>query len=138
MKNKLLFLTIITIFWVAVTGCITVQNSEERALGEKLYKEHCAECHGEGAQGEDPQNQNGGFNAQGKRLAPALNGTAHSWHHSPKLLLRYIQEGSRDKSSPMPSYGDILNKNESLAIIAYYQSLWPKEIRQNYEKRFNK
>jgi len=120
------------------TNCVSTTNSEDIRLGEKLYKENCAECHGEGAQGQDPQNQNGGFNAQGERLAPALNGTAHSWHHSPELLLRYIQKGSVDETSPMPSFKGTLSIKESLAIITYFQSLWPQDIIQNYEKRFKR
>lgn len=113
-------------------------NDKEIELGKKLFHEHCAECHGENAQGQNLKNPYGGFDSQGERIAPALDGTAHSWHHSPKLLLRYIQQGSIDKSSPMPSYAKILSKKESLSIIAYYQSLWPEDIRQKYFKRFKK
>ncbi|MBU0674514.1 MAG: c-type cytochrome [Proteobacteria bacterium] len=137
MKNILPVLVMI-ISGTIITSCITTESSQERALGKNLFKVHCVPCHGQDARGQDPLNPNGGSTAQGKRLAPALNGTAHSWHHPPTLLLHYIQEGSIDKSSPMPSFGDTLSKKESLAIITYIQSLWPEEIRRKYRERFAK
>jgi mono/diheme cytochrome c family protein len=126
----------LTIFGAMITNHSNAATNNDIIIGAKLFHEHCSECHGEGAQGQDTKSPYGGFNDQGERLAPALDGTAHSWHHSPKLLFRYIQQGSIDKSSPMPSYGEILSKKESLAIITYYQSLWPEKIRQKYFKRF--
>jgi mono/diheme cytochrome c family protein len=69
-------------------------------------------------------------------MAPALNGTAHSWHHSPAYLFNYIKKGSMVGNSSMPAFGDELNRQKILAIIAYFQSLWPEAIRKMYFEKY--
>jgi mono/diheme cytochrome c family protein len=109
---------------------------EAQPEGEALYHNYCAGCHGHKAVGEDPGQPWGGWREDGSRIAPALNGTAHSWHHEPALLFNYVKSGSVDPESPMPSFGNILKDDQIRAIILYYQSLWPEKIRRIYEKRF--
>lgn len=104
--------------------------------GDALFHEYCASCHGEKAAGADPANIQGGWRKDGSRIAPALNGTAHSWHHEPELLYDYIKSGSVAPDSPMPSFGEDLDDTQIKAIIKYFQSLWPEKIRGIYEKRF--
>jgi len=104
--------------------------------GKELYERHCALCHGDAAVGQNRDYPAGGWDGNKMRLAPALNGTGHAWHHSPSLMYRYIQHGSIDESSPMPSFGDRLGENDIRTIIAYVQSLWPDKILQHYRQRF--
>ena len=104
--------------------------------GQALFNRYCADCHGEKAVGQDPAMPSGGWRDDGSRVAPALNGTAHSWHHEPELLFDYVKTGSVDPESPMPSFGDDLNDGQVQAIIDYFQSLWPGKIRNIYEGRF--
>lgn len=104
--------------------------------GDTLFHQYCAACHGVKGVGEDPANLQGGWRKDGSRIAPALNGTAHSWHHEPELLYDYIKSGSVAPDSPMPSYGDELGDAQIKAIIEYFQALWPEKIRGIYEKRF--
>jgi len=105
--------------------------------GKALFARYCAYCHGERAVGQDPENNpNGGWRDDDSRIAPALNGTAHAWHHSPELLFDFVKTGSLDPESPMPSYGDRLDDAEVWAIISYFQSFWPERIRKIYEGRF--
>ena len=104
--------------------------------GDALFHQYCASCHGEKAVGEDLANLQGGWRKDGSRIAPALNGTAHSWHHEPELLYDYIKSGSVAPDSPMPSYGDELDDAQIKAIIEYFQALWPEKIRGIYKSRF--
>ena len=101
-----------------------------------LFKEHCSACHGDEAAGQDPSQPSGGWDENDNRLAPALNGTGHAWHHPPSLLYQYIKEGSIDKNSPMPALGDRIVDGDIKAIVGYIQSLWPDEIMNKYKERF--
>lgn len=104
--------------------------------GKTLFHTHCSVCHGQEGTGEDPQWLNGGWREDGTRIAPALNGTAHAWHHEPQLLYSYVKDGSIDTTSPMPSFGDQLTDEQIWSVIRYIQSLWPEKIRKIYEERF--
>ena len=56
-----------------------------------LYQNNCASCHGLKL-----QEQNGWkskLDEDGHRLAPPLNGSGHSWHHSPDYLFKIIKYG---------------------------------------------
>ena len=116
-------------------------NSNEMKItqsGAYLFKKHCAPCHGSNAVGQDPSQPSGGYDADMNRIAPALNGTGHSWHHPPELMYEYIEKGSIDESSPMPSFGSILKDDDIKGIITHINSLWPDEIIEQYRKRFQK
>ena len=104
--------------------------------GKALFHAHCAGCHGENAVGQDPEQPNGGWREDGSRIAPALDGSAHAWHHEPELLYQYVQSGSVDPESPMPSFGGVLDDAQIRAVIRYFQSLWPERIRESYGQRF--
>ena len=104
--------------------------------GEKLFHLYCADCHGEKAVGQDPAWLSGGWREDGSRIAPALNGTAHAWHHEPELLYDYVKTGSVDPESPMPAFGDELDDAQVWAIIGYFQSFWPDKVRKIYVGRF--
>ena len=104
--------------------------------GAVLFQKHCAHCHGEKAIGQDPTQPSGGWDDKMNRLAPALNGTGHAWHHPPELIYEYIEKGSIDKTSPMPSFGNILTDKDIKSIIAYINSLWPDKIMDGYRARF--
>jgi mono/diheme cytochrome c family protein len=118
------------------TTLVTPAVSEKISDGDALFQQYCATCHGLKGVGEDLANLRGGWRKDGSRIAPALNGTAHSWHHEPELLYDYIKSGSVAPDSPMPSYGDELDDTQIKAIIEYFQTLWPEKIRGIYEKRF--
>jgi len=110
--------------------------SDELSDGKVLFHTYCSMCHGREAVGQDPSRPNGGWLDDGTLIAPALNGTAHAWHHEPELLFSYVKEGSVSSESPMPSFGDDLSDNQVWSIIHYYQSLWPERIRKIYLKHY--
>ena len=102
-------------------------------LGNRLFQQHCAACHGSEAQGTENWKQT---DADGHYPPPPLNGTAHAWHHSIPQLARSIKEGGVKLGGKMPPFGDRLNNGEILALIAYFQSQWPDELYQAWHQRF--
>jgi len=101
--------------------------------GKKVFKDNCAVCHGERAQGlvKDWQKPL----PDGKYPAPPLNGTAHAWHHSKDLLLRTVNNGGIALGGTMPPFKDKLTQAEKEAVIAYVSSLWPDNIYDTWAKR---
>ena len=103
------------------------------AIGEPLYQQHCAACHGVKGQGlaEDWKKRL----PDGSYPPPPLNGTAHTWHHSMSVLVRTIQRGGAEFGGKMPAFAGQLSTAEMLAIIAYLQNWWPEEIYQAWQQR---
>ena len=135
-NKKIIILVFITLMVAAYTNLYSANNSADLETGRKLYLDLCAGCHGNNAEGQIPERRGGGLDENNVPIAPALNGTAHTWHHPPKLLFRYIDKGSIMKGSPMPAFGDTLNKQEILSIISYFQSLWSEKRRQWYLEKY--
>ena len=104
--------------------------------GKKSFQQHCSACHGENGIGQDPQNPAGGWEAEGKRIAPSLSSEGHAWHHSPAMLFSYIKDGSIDDTSPMPSFGAVLKDTEIESIVFYVESLWSERIQKIHKERF--
>ena len=81
-----------------------------------------------------------GKDDDGQRLPPPLNGTAHTWHHSPEQLFQVIRYGYKKFD---PNYKGKMLGNEDLSeddvwsILEYIKSVWPKEIRDKYNNHFN-
>lgn len=98
------------------------------ALGEKVFRENCQECHGTAASGivEDWHQPL----PDGTMPAPPLNGTAHAWHHSDKVLLYTVNNGGVPLGGTMPPFKDVLSEAEKTAVLAYIKNLWPEELYQ--------
>lgn len=133
-NRKLLMCLLLTV--VFVSGDCVVGQAADIEEGRKLYDKYCSTCHGEKGVGQDPERRAGGFDSNRVPIAPALNGTSHTWHHSPSYLFKYIKQGSIVGNSPMPSFGGELNKHQVLSIISYFQSLWPDKRREYYFKKY--
>ncbi len=134
---------------IALTGTIMLlgagettigdwNNPKDLALGERLFAKNCAVCHGTAGagNGEDWRKKR----SDGRLPPPPLNGTAHTWHHDPQLLMTIIAKGGKTYGSTfagwMPGFADKLSVKERAAILKYIHSLWPKEIRTRYDKHF--
>ena len=113
-------------------------DPEAIAKGEELFAKNCASCHGVKAVGPGVDWRK--KTADGRFPPPPLNGSAHAWHHDPKLLDRIIAEGGKmyGKSYDgwMPAFGDRLEAADRLAIIKYLHSLWPEKVQKRYDKHF--
>lgn len=122
-----------------LTGCFDnndaqAQNKDSIQLGESTFEKNCIACHGVQAQGLTKDWKQKLPN--GKFPAPPLNGTAHTWHHSPKSLLTTINNGGVALGGWMPGFKDKLSEEEKQALLDYLYSLWPESIKQKYDQRF--
>ena len=130
------------IFIIAViaflAGCSPAEKETSAesniALGEDVFNKNCVSCHGSKGVGLAKdwkvKDENGNY------PAPPLNGTAHTWHHSPSDLLYTINKGGGEMGGMMPGFEQRLSEEEKLALIDYIYSLWPSEIQTKYDKMF--
>lgn len=100
-------------------------------IGRDLFDTHCAACHGTAAVGAPDWRQP---DANGLSRPPPLNGTAHAWHHPLAVLYQQIMHGSAPGVGNMPAFQDVLARGQVLAIISYFQSLWPDEIYRAWQR----
>jgi mono/diheme cytochrome c family protein len=106
---------------------------EAIAVGQKVYAEHCAECHGTKLEGEanwKTQNEDKSFRA------PPHTTDGHTWHHPDGQLLEAVQRGGArfealnlGGTSNMPAYEEILTDGEITAVLTFIKSFWPDDIR---------
>ncbi len=107
-------------------------SEDQLRLGEQVFQQHCASCHGKQAEGTADWREAG---PDGKYPPPPLNGTAHAWHHSLKVLMRQIRMGGKPLGGTMPGFAGKLSDEEMLAAIAWFQSKWPERIYAIWEER---
>ncbi|MGM0553134.1 MAG: c-type cytochrome [Pseudomonadota bacterium] len=93
--------------------------------GERLYQQHCVACHGAQREGAENWRQH---NPDGTLPPPALDGSAHAWHHPYWQLKDMIRYGAEARGGTMPSFEDTLSETDAEAILAWLQSHWPDEI----------
>ena len=128
--------TIFTI--ILLVGCSPEEKNSNidsmASLGESVFNKNCVSCHGVKGQGLATdwkvKDSNGNY------PPPPLNGTAHTWHHSPEQLLYTINKGGTEMGGQMPAFEKRLTEEEKWALIDYMYSLWPKEIQVKYDDRF--
>ena len=102
--------------------------------GQRLFLENCASCHGK--QGEGAKNWRTP-DAQGKNQPPPLNGTGHTWHHSPKALKVVIKNGTGKIGGNMPAWKDKLSNYEIELILTWITAQWSDEIYTSWYNRFH-
>lgn len=105
------------------------------ALGQRLYVQHCASCHGKNLEGEPNWRRR---KPDGKLPAPPHDATGHTWHHSDKLLFRIVKFGTasiapRGYKTDMPGYKDVLSDDEIRAVLAFIKSRWPTDIQRRHK-----
>ena len=61
---------------------VTKPYADNKELGAKIFNNNCLACHGQNASG--PKGDWREKLADGSYPPPPLNGSAHTWHHSPK------------------------------------------------------
>ena len=105
-------------------------SAEQVSTGAAVFTANCATCHGEQAQGlaEDWQARL----PDGSYPPPPLDGTAHAWHHPLAQLLQVIETGGIPYGGNMPPFAEVLERDDMLAAVAYFQSHWGEEIYQSW------
>ena len=106
-------------------------NAEVLSLGEQLYAENCASCHGAELQGQPNWKRR---LESGRMPAPPHDETGHTWHHSDADLFRLTKEGvaavvGGNYESDMPAFEDVLSDEAILAVLAFIKSTWPERER---------
>ncbi|MDP7547930.1 MAG: hypothetical protein QGF20_11605, partial [Alphaproteobacteria bacterium] len=66
----------------------------------------------------------GARDADGLPLAPALDDSAHGWHHPDAQLIATILNGSprNPRMAPWKEHG--LSRDDARSLVAYIKSLW--------------
>lgn len=108
-------------------------STDQLKAGTVLFKQNCASCHGEQAQGTLKWKNR---DAQGFLPPPPINGTAHAWHHDKQLLTSIIKEGGARYNGKMPAFESTLSNSDIDSIIAFFQSTWDDEVYNRWASNF--
>ncbi len=111
-------------------------NAQLVALGEILYQQYCASCHGVELEGQPNwkiRDENGYL------PAPPHDETGHTWHHPDEQLFEITKIGTEafvgmGYRSAMIGFGDQLDDTEIWAVLAYIKSQWPPRIQRAQPK----
>ena len=99
-------------------------------LGQDLYAENCASCHGVNLEGQPDWKRR---LDSGRMPAPPHDASGHTWHHADQDLLLITREGIDaivpGYESDMPAFSGILTDAEINAVLAYIKSTWPERER---------
>lgn len=107
-----------------LAGC---EAKLDLALGEKLYAQHCASCHGANLEGQPDWRKR---LANGRFPAPPHDASGHTWHHPDEVLFGITKHGLVPPYAPagyesdMPAFGGKLSDHEIRAVLGYIKSRW--------------
>jgi len=130
----LLVIVGLTYYFVSVKGSSVKRwyTQNQVTNGKKLFTANCASCHGLNAEKTVNWRQT---LPDGSYPPPALNGTAHAWHHPFEQLVSQIDDGGAQYGGKMPAFKDTLNEEEKKDVISYFQSFWNDKIYATWFKR---
>ena len=105
-------------------------------MGEKVYLEQCASCHGVNLEGQDGWRNT---KVDGMRRAPPHDKSGHTWHHADEVLFNLTKYGfkamiSEDYEVSMPVYDGLIKDHEIVAVLSYIKSTWPADITEIHDK----
>jgi len=134
----LVLLAAVALIWLFVGGDeagnrASVSYMPDIELGETLYANSCAACHGANLEGQANWRSPG---PDGRLPAPPHDENGHTWHHGDQLLFDYVKLGGEavmaqlgmEFDSGMPAFGDQLTDNEINNVLGYIKSTWPDRI----------
>ncbi len=106
-------------------------DPETTAVGQRIYAEACASCHGINLEGQPNWRER---SPNGRLPAPPHDPSGHTWHHSDAVLFRITKHGPAayptGYPTDMPAFGGRLADEEIAAVVAYIKSTWPPAILQ--------
>ena len=107
--------------WYKMRGRYHPQTEAEKR-GQRIYVEKCQACHGVDGVGETYTRQ--ALTDKNYCMAPALDESAHAWHHTDQQLAELILEGS-SRTERMTAYKNAgVSEAEARDLVAYIKSLW--------------
>ena len=103
------------------TGLQTPDDTDAVALGQSIYAEHCAACHGAQLEGAPNWQIR---DADGLLPAPPHDATGHTWHHDDETLFtltKYGLAGLMENAPPsgMPVYDGVLSDADIIAVLSF-------------------
>lgn len=97
-------------------------------LGEQLYRQYCAGCHGANLEGARDWKKS---YADGSLPPPPHDDNGHTWHHPDSLLLNIVLEGGEKLyGGTMPPFNDRLTREDAESILDFFKSRWGKDERE--------
>lgn len=107
--------------WQKISGKYQAMTAEEER-GLKLYMKICQSCHGKDGVGENYSVQS--LTDKNYISAPAMDASAHAWHHSDDDLVKTILEGST-REPRMAAWKNIgVTEQDARDLVSYIKSLW--------------
>jgi len=110
------------------------RDASRVALGERVYSQHCASCHGAKLEGQPNWRSR---LPNGRLPAPPHDESGHTWHHPDRLLFAITKNGlvppyaPKGYASDMPAYAGSLTDDEIWAALAFIKSRWTsREVRE--------
>ena len=105
------------------------------ALGQTIYRDYCASCHGDRLQGEPDWKVR---KPNGRMPAPPHDASGHTWHHPDRLLFAITKfdltrVAGRPIPSDMPVFEGLLSDREIITSLAYIKSTWPSDIQAKHD-----
>lgn len=119
---------------------VDAAEHDQVVLGEVIYGQHCASCHGPHLEGQPNWRTR---KPDGRLPAPPHDETGHTWHHGDDHLFRITKIGVRPPLAPpgyksdMPGFEGVLTDPEIRAVLAFIRSTWPPHVRRR-QRRFDK
>lgn len=103
---------------------------EQVDLGQALYAQSCASCHGANLEGQPNWRRR---LDSGRMPAPPHDESGHTWHHSDQDLFKLTKFGVgaviSGYESDMPAFEGILSDQKIIFVLSYIKSQWPEQIR---------
>ena len=107
--------------WHKLRGPYHPRTDAEKR-GQSIYVEKCQSCHGVDGVGETYTRQV--LTDKNYFMAPALDESAHAWHHTDEQLAKSILEGS-PRTQRMMAWKDAdVSDDDARDLVAYIKSLW--------------
>ena len=106
---------------------VNPNDAAQVALGQKIYAQHCAACHGAKLEGQPNWREK---LPNGRMPAPPHDESGHTWHHPDAVLFGITKYGVTPKFAPpgyqsdMPGFADRLSDDEIWAVLAFIYSHW--------------
>ena len=100
-------------------------------VGQKVYAQHCAACHGAKLEGHPDWRAK---LPSGRMPAPPHDDSGHTWHHPDHVLFGITKYGLTAPYAPpgyesdMPAFADKLSDDEIRAVLAYIATHWSAEV----------
>jgi mono/diheme cytochrome c family protein len=117
----------VVVLTVLLAGCDSKPSREQLALGQQIYAQHCAACHGAKLEGQPNWRQR---LPNGRMPAPPHDESGHTWHHPDSVLFGITKQGLTPPYAPpgyesdMPAFAGMLSDDEIRAVLAYISSHW--------------